>query len=184
MGSCFQATETTQFWRCQHWRTAFRSTKIKNESSCQITKEPQGIKQVLLKQVLGKEKNSRQTLTQKHIVFIPTNSFHRRMTQTQAICKHNVYANTASTSETSTTRKYDGYEHADISICSVTKIQNNKSCRILEAIISPNCYHRWIFKIRETHETKQHSFKTKNKNNLKYLPCLQGPFFQVFYLVF
>lgn len=51
-----------------------------------------------------------------------------------------------------------------LSTCSVTKRENTKSYRILEAIKSPICCNRWFFETRKAQETEQYCFKTKDKN--------------------
>lgn len=125
--------------------------------------------QRLLQQVLGEESNNRQTWTQKHIVFTPMNSLHSRMLQRHKPFANVMYMQTPLALqrlliEENMIAQQNMDMNTHTSICSVTKRQNSKSYRILEAIISPICYHRWFFEIREAQETKQYSFKTKDKN--------------------
>lgn len=97
----FQGTESTCFWRCLHWRTVIRNTK-RVESSCQISMESQGIKQVqrLLQQVL-EEESRRQKLW-----FRTTLSPQLWMLQCHRPFANVTYANILSTSEASNPRKH------------------------------------------------------------------------------
>lgn len=101
------------------------------------------------------------------------NSLHRIMLQ-----RHRSFANIVHTQPLALRRlliqeNMMGSTTTRISIRSVTKPQNTYNCRILEAIRSSICYHRWFFKMRETQETKQYSFRPVDKNlpNIFILPA-------------